>query len=333
MEEVGEEGDLTDDVYVPLLESYREASSETIPKLQRIMGVCREMYTTGYDARVSDVLQQAIELNAALVTACSEYERKLGDTVRLAQTNKKSNHGTSNCPIGGKGAERGEEAPEPRDGARQRSDNAVPPRINPMKLIRDPTMPRDRPASCRKQPVKSEADTSDGHDPEKRSVLRKLAAVAPIVPAGGFASVWDSHAPTTAVLGQTMEVSNHWGPVDVTKELPKDRLDALFLIDQTKVKFKGDQGGGREAAPPPEEARQDHRRENHGRSGAPDIASARLTDRNEERRFNEEVLRQASASTGFGFIGGSNEEGSGNRSTKRTLRIKESLTKKLRLGG
>lgn len=331
-EEVDEEGDLTDDVYVPLLESYREASSETIPKLQRIMGACREMYSTGFDPRVSEVLQQAVELNAALVSACSEYERKLGDTVRLAQGKKKGTCGTPNAGSGGDGARRGKEGPESRGRPRERSDDVAPPPINPMQLIRDPTMPRERPVERKKRHVKLETETGEGRDLEKRSVLQKLAAVAPIVPTSGFASVWDSHAPTTAVLGQTMEVSNHWGPVDVTKELPKDRLDALFLIDQTKVKFKDDQGGGSEAAAtPPQQTRRTHQMLNQRANGGADIASARLTDRNEERRFNEEVLRQASAATEFGFISRPDDGRGGNANPKPKLRIKESLKKKLRL--
>mmetsp|Transcript_817 Transcript_817/g.2219 ORF Transcript_817/g.2219 Transcript_817/m.2219 type:complete len:256 (+) Transcript_817:1954-2721(+) len=243
---------------------------------------------------------------------------------------------------GGEDGEDGEEGPGSRGRTRRRSDGVARPPINPMQLIRDPTMPRDRPPERKKKrPCKLEPGTGEGNDPQKRSVLEKLAAVAPIVPASGFASVWDSHAPTTAVLGQTMEVSNHWGPVDVTKELPKDRLDALFLIDQTKVKFKGERG--REASAPPSQGmRQTHPSQNRNRNensttnsttnGVAGIASARLTDRNEERRFNEEVLRQATAATEFGFISRPSDDGRvDDANRKPRLRIKESLTKKLRL--
>ena len=342
-EEVGEEGDLTDDVYVPLLESYREASSETIPKLQRIIGACREMYTSGFDARVSGVLQEAVELNAALVTACSAYEKRLGDTVRQAQEKKKQ----SEKPSGAGGSGAGDELTSREKASQKRHHPSPMPSINPMKLIRDPTMPRERPRPRKARPDGiPDASTDNARDRNKDSVLKKLAAVAPVVPASGFAGVWDSNAPTTAVLGQTMEVANHWGPVDVTKELPKDRLDALFLIDQTKIKYGTDHAGGGQtrstdlnASAGTSSRREPSRPQS---TSEPDtlvtaLASSRLKDRNEERCFNEEVLRRANAATEFGFISRPSEHGLGansdpsQRQNKRKLRVKESLTKKLKL--
>ncbi len=345
-EEVGEDEGLTEDVYVPLLESYREASSETIPKLQRIIAACRQMYTTGYNDRVSGVLRDAIALNAALVTACSAYERKLGDTVRKQHAERKIS------------AERKQrttqrEAVEERTTAREERRPAV----NPMTLIRDPTMPRERPkasgSTAKRASGSSARDGLSGlsaADERKRALLEKLAAVAPVVPAGGFAGVWDSSAQTTAMLGQTMEVANHWGPVDVTKELPEDRLDALFLIDQTKIKYGGDKddNGHRDT----NEVRRGEVAVAEGARPPPPLppplpASANLVDRSDERRYNEQVLRRATLASGFGFIdrgdglGGTSDgdgdgtrrarAGHGNGKRRQKLTVKQSLTKKLKL--
>lgn len=337
-EEVGEEGDLTDDVYVPLMESYREASSETIPQLQRIIAACRQMYTTGYNERVSNVLQEAIQLNASLVSACSAYERKLGDTVRRARkSHEKRNEQEKRVHDR---AERDVSMQKRRDPRLQQ------PPVNPMQLIRDPTMPRDRPkAKTRDRSFVGEtASNEHAHDTKKRSVLKKLAAVAPVVPVGGFAGVWDSDVQTTAVLGQAMEVTNHWGPVDVTKELPKDRLDALFLIDQTKIKYNegdGPQGSGQQRQAPclhPQTQQQRQQQRHQQRQSPLQPAPTQLTDRVEERRFNEQLLRRAALASGFGFIDNDNTsvDGSSTASERRgiqrkPLNVKESLTKKLKL--
>jgi len=343
-EEVGEDEGLTEDVYVPLLESYREASSETIPKLQRIIAACRQMYTTGYNDRVSGVLRDAIALNAALVTACSAYELKLGDTVRKQHAERKGS------------AERKQRTTQ-REAVKEERTTAREerrPAVNPMTLIRDPTMPRERPKASGSTATRASGSSArDGlsglsaAEEKKRAVLEKLAAVAPVVPAGGFAGVWDSSAQTTAMLGQTMEVANHWGPVDVTKELPEDRLDALFLIDQTKIKYGGDKDD------------KGHRDKNEVRRGEvaiiegarppphlpPPPASANLVDRSDERRYNEQVLRRATLASGFGFIdrgdglGGTSDgdgtrharAGHGNAKRRQKLTVKQSLTKKLKL--
>ncbi|KAL4437191.1 hypothetical protein ABPG75_004330 [Micractinium tetrahymenae] len=61
-------------------------------------------------------------------------------------------------------------------------------------------------------------------------VRKKLAAQAPVLPSGTHTLFWDSKSVPTFVSGHGLEVSNHWGPVDVHKELPQDRIDELFML-------------------------------------------------------------------------------------------------------
>jgi uncharacterized protein (DUF2235 family) len=42
-----------------------------------------------------------------------------------------------------------------------------------------------------------------------------------------------------------MEVSNHWGPVDAHQQLPKDRIEDLFLVNQTQIVYKEDSSAPR----------------------------------------------------------------------------------------
>jgi hypothetical protein len=336
-EEVGEEGDLTDDVYVPLLESYREASSETIPKLQNIINACREMYTSGFDSRVSNTIQEAVELNASLVTACAAYERKLGNTIRQKQGLNRSAGQGAKSDTARQQEEDERESPMDRVPTMKPDPAKSCTSVNPMLLIRDPTMPKKRLSTS--GGLKSGCDKVERQNnlknKSKSSVLARLAEVAPVVPVGGFAGVWDSNAP--AVYGQTMEVANHWGPVDVTKELPKDRLDALFLIDQSKIKYNSPAGDptktknmGKGDAVPLRCKEIEQKSPNHH------IPSSRLTDRKEERRFNEQMLRDANVAAGFGFIRQSGPSQSSARESRisrggRTLSVNERLSKKLKI--
>jgi hypothetical protein len=73
------------------------------------------------------------------------------------------------------------------------------------------------------------------HLPE--SLRQSLVSRAPVLPAGPFIRVWDSSTggsggsvpPPQFINSNGLEVSNHWGPVDVHAEMPRERLDEMFL--------------------------------------------------------------------------------------------------------
>lgn len=113
---------------------------------------------------------------------------------------------------------------------------------NPYDSYRDPAAPRQRvpapasaectqparaPSACGRARPGSAAVRPRSSLPE--DVRRALADKAPVLPCGAYTQYWDSSSAPTYVSGHGLEVSNHWGPVDVHKELPSERLEEVFL--------------------------------------------------------------------------------------------------------
>ena len=286
-EEDDDDGEAWEDVdddgpVVPLSDTYREASSESIPKIQRILSVCRNHVDR---VGVREMVDRAVELNAALVAACATYERRVGESARnrMEQELRERMQDVENR------MDIQEQEHTERDVSR------APKETNPMQQMRDPTAPRvKRNKSRNPTSVPSKATPS--------GVLEKLASIAPVVPASGFARVWDSDAPPVYAGSHSMEVSNHWGPVDVHQELPKDRLDALFLIDQSKVKYQA--GGSVQMHTPivPSRTNAEETRQKSDVPGSTQLSSVQrdvldasgLEGRHAERKYNEDILRDAS---------------------------------------
>ena len=130
----------------------------------------------------------------------------------------------------------------------------IPPNkpINPYDYIRDPAAPLGpsltaaitsrKPRSTTPKaptalpPIHQSTNTNTTSSSLPASVRASLASRAPVLPAGAFVRVWDSG--TTAIPqyvtgGNALEVSNHWGPVDVHQELPRERIEELFLYAPT----------------------------------------------------------------------------------------------------
>lgn len=313
-----------DAVCVQLLDSYREASSQSISHLQRIIGVCRDYVEREV---VREMMDRAVEINAALVSECAAYERKVGAKAREAQERSK----------------RKEKMTRPSTSERVSSSRMA--ETNRMQHIKDPAAPR-APRPVKKQSVPA---------PSKQTshVLAKLAAVAPVVPASGFARVWDSDAPPVYAGSHSMEVSNHWGPVDVHQELPKDRLDALFLIDQSKVQYKKNDSLENTRQQPKTARRHPHTlmegRQSHTMTESTQLstiqrsvldASSNLENRRAERTYNEDILREANMGHLSALddlpqrMGQSTEDATAqqprrNASSKRKISVHERLAKKL----
>ncbi|KAI3433941.1 hypothetical protein D9Q98_003743 [Chlorella vulgaris] len=62
------------------------------------------------------------------------------------------------------------------------------------------------------------------------ALRQKLVAQAPVLPSGTHTLYWDSKSAPSYVSGHGLEVGNHWGPVDVHRELPQERVDEMFMI-------------------------------------------------------------------------------------------------------
>ena len=277
-----EGGAVGSDVRVQLLDSYREVTCHTLPKLRFIMHKCKD-HVEHRD--VNAVMKEAIDMNALMTEACAEYERKLGASARRTLSNapldrKEGEKATRSTSVTGPSVTRG--------------------RVNPMQRIKDPTAPRVT-SSAKKMDaggfddrIRSEQSKSE------KTILEKLARKAPVVPTSGFERIWDSDAPPVYAGSHAMEVSNHWGAVDVHHELPKDRLDALFLIDQSKIRYK-------ESCTPLHEEEALGDRRGHGGPG-PTIGLSAVQkqvlsssfktkeSRKAEREYNEEVIRAANVS-------------------------------------
>jgi hypothetical protein len=312
-----EEGEAVgSDVRLQLLDSYREVTCHTLPMIRSIMEKCKDHIEHRV---VSAVMKEAIDMNALMTGACAEYERKLGASARRALSNeqlerKERENGRRSTPVAGPSVARGQ--------------------VNPMQRIKDPTAPRltrsakKLDAGSIRGRIRSDESKSD------RKILEKLAKKAPVVPTSGFERIWDSDAPPVYSGSHAMEVSNHWGSVDVHHELPKDRLDALFLIDQSKIRYKESRTLLHEKALAD--------RQGNGGSG-PTIglsavqkqvlsSSFRTKDsRKAEREYNEEVIRAANVShlDSLDNLPTQGQRKDGAAVKRRKLPVRDRLAKKL----
>lgn len=114
--------------------------------------------------------------------------------------------------------------------------------------IRDPAAPEFRwemkrednqspaafPAASRgREAVLTERETKDRGSEYALSedTRKRLVARAPVLPAGPYVRVWDTDGNGPLFMSNHgMELSNHWGPVDVHTQMPKDREEELFLL-------------------------------------------------------------------------------------------------------
>lgn len=217
------------DVIRSMLESYYEAKSKSIPELQSIISVCAANHQ---EQEAQATLREAVLLNSSLSAACIALERDLGQgfTRSLGDPIRPTPPKIDTRKL---------------NESRQKK-NRTPPQV---KLpIRDPTVAQRTPMTkmsheiphqhysdgFRKRTVDRKTDASTG----KGRVLKRLAQVAPVVPIGAYTRVWDSDGPPVYARSHSMEVSNHWGPVDAHQHLPKDRMDDLFLVDQAQIVYK-----------------------------------------------------------------------------------------------
>eukprot|EP00890_Picochlorum_soloecismus_P002590 jgi/Picsp_1/3331/NSC_06170-R1_protein len=310
------------DVIRSMFESYSEASSKCIPELQSIISVCA-VYHEEQEAQAT--LRDAVLLNSSLSAACVALERDLGKSFFDSQ----SHPARFNPPKIDK---------HKLNEARHKS-NRTSPLVKPP--IRDPTVAQRTPRTEISHEMghqhhsgrneKGETVRKTDTSTEKGQVLKKLAQVAPVVPFGAYTRVWDSDGPPVYASSHSMEVSNHWGPVDAHQQLPKDRMEDLFLVDQAQIVYK--QGSEDHSAPPkysvssPTNASNKSGREmplyleesilQHGIGGK--------EKRQAERRYNDLVLSQS--------LGISEADDFVDKAPKRVkLSALQRLAKKLRLG-
>ncbi|KAL4423512.1 hypothetical protein ABPG77_003645 [Micractinium sp. CCAP 211/92] len=124
-----------------------------------------------------------------------------------------------------------------RQGRQQRRQEEVEDWESPYTRIVDPTLPRQQQEQRTLQPPQQAQQAQHPQQVQRQrssslpeEVRKKLAAQAPQLPSGTHTLFWDSKAVPTFVSGHGLEVSNHWGPVDVHKELPQERIDELFML-------------------------------------------------------------------------------------------------------
>jgi hypothetical protein len=192
------------------------------------------------------MLRAATELKQALSTALDKYEKRKLDLAALSNSNKRRREQQVLESLGGGRDQKGSQIPRVASGSPVEPIHRA---YNPYEYIRDPTMPNN---SMKR--IHSDQQTASGavHAPVTgrqvsgkvpRDVLKSLAAKAPVLPAGPYIRVWDTgHDVPQYVSGSGLEVSNHWGPVDVHQQLPAERMEELFLYQP------GQHAQGRSAA-------------------------------------------------------------------------------------
>ena len=226
------------DTIVPMLAGYQRAKQQIIPELQKTIRICSR---NAEHARVRNVLHQAADMNGSLVGMCAQYEATFGKA--------SLNDCTRNVGVGS-------EAGENCGSRRQISDRAPISRCRAHR-IRDPTMPRMHKAMCdghqaksntsnpRKQPINPWKNTTGANkdtdipkkisNDDKGEVLKRLAQIAPKLPLGPYAQVWEKDAPPVYAGSHVLDVSNHWGPVDIHQKLPEERMHDFFLVSQSLI--------------------------------------------------------------------------------------------------
>jgi hypothetical protein len=257
------------------------------------------------------MLRAATELKQALSTALDKYEERKLDLAALSNSNKRR---------------REQQVLESLGMKRDRKANSQMPRVasgspeepihrayNPYEYIRDPTMPNNLMKRIHSdQQTSSDAARAPLIEPQAsgkvpRDVLKSLAAKAPVLPAGPYVRVWDTgHGVPQFVSGSGLEVSNHWGPVDVHQQLPAERMEELFLYQP------GQHAQGRNAAVR-REGKETQRTTTHGNgsvargAGGLESAIARISKLNNggaashtrlraaERNYNDTVVSHMTA--------------------------------------
>ena len=301
---------------VHLLDAYKEATGQAIPRLQSIVRTCQRHVGS---AEADSVLREAADINSDIVAICTQYQETLSDGELRSAFD------------GAQGASSSRQTAEQQGGP-----TASLLSHNPMRMIKDPTAPRDR-ATNKSKEQKGKTQTCRRRSSDK-AVLEKLAKVAPVVASSGFARVWDSNAPPIYAGSHVMEVSNHWGPVDVHQELPKDRLDALFLVDQSNIQYT--KHPGEERCQPPRKASiqpSSSPKEAKYREFSIFGSSSTLNSkekRKAERLYNEQILCEASQPAHLSSLEDLPSRvpsGRGNTRIKHKLSVQQRLTKKLKL--
>lgn len=256
-----------------------QAAKMNISEIQTVVETCSRC---PHNAAARRVLREAIDVTAQLQVILCELERKFGDVSH--DSSQETRHGSREPSRGAHVAEMA---------AQQESEVVVG-----TQRIRDPT-------ERLRRRMKNERKSEDNFkQPRKRAtgakddqVLKKLAKIAPVLPLGPYTRVWDSNAPPVYAGSHAMEVTNHWGPVDVHQELPKQRMDEFFLVDQSQIQSKTHRSGQGPTSSKPSRAK---------RVSAPEIqqldASCTILNhskdksevRQAERAYNDSLLRDAS---------------------------------------
>jgi len=309
------------DVIRSMLESYSEAKSKSIPELQSIISVCAANHE---EQEAQATLRDAVLLNSSLSAACLALERDLGEGFFDSLSHLIRPH-SPKIDI------------QKVNERRYKSNQTLPLAKLP---IRDPTVAqrtrRSKMGYGMGQQDYSNSDVKLGTvrktdaSTEKGQVLKKLAQVAPVVPFGAYTRVWDSDGPPVYASSHSMEVSNHWGPIDAHQQLPKDRMEDFFLVDQTQIVYK--QGSEDHSTPPNYTVSSSVNATNKSGEKMPLYIEERILQhgiggkerRQAERLHNDLVLSQS--------LGISEKDDSADRPVKRVkLSTKERLAKKLRL--
>lgn len=242
-----------------LTDSYKSISATALPQLQNALRVMMRADVgdpgSARHARREQLLRTATDLKSQLMGAKERYDARHLDVIAMVQAQARRMHQRS-LKQQVTGDDHGD---DDKEKALPACDATTAPRDddNPYRYIRDPTLshkPGPYTVQLQKHSTTSTAlrattSTTIHHKkslssketaipstvgvPNQQSipdsVKKSLISKAPILPVGAFARVWDSDAPPVYMNNTGMEVSNHWGPVDVHQEMPSYRVDELFL--------------------------------------------------------------------------------------------------------
>ena len=205
-----------------LIDTYRVISCRALPKLQRALRILsRVEITDDLERERTQMLREATELRARLTSAEQKYNECGIDE---SFYRKKNNDPGENIEGAAEDHIEVDFKRNPQNSTSE-AQNQKAPRY----ALHDPAAPS--------QDISSRKPKYSDRKSGKKSLIsaelrRTLAAQAPVLPMGLYASVWDTDAEKRVYISNSaMEVSNHWGPVDVHAQLPKERLDDLFLVN------------------------------------------------------------------------------------------------------
>lgn len=203
---------------------YKLISTRALPTLQSWMRVLGEVDLgepgTVAFARGAGYLRAVTELRTSLSAGIQQFEVLGLDLTSLVQKQKHKLKGDG-----------GISSPEPKaqdafgDSSGGKEHNL--PVSNPYHKFEDPTAAKQRkPAGrdCIKQAEKMSSSLPE-------HVRLSLAEKAPVLPAGPYTTFWDTDSAPRYVSTHGLEISNHWGPVDVHQELPKERVEEMYLYN------------------------------------------------------------------------------------------------------